>query len=159
MQCMPASPLGSTAATAAASAPRAGITGSHSATRQRRSACRAGLRAAVQRVFQEFNDAAVLFLEDALCEPLVKSHLGTPDAAFQELHLPVACHQAMGPFGVAAETQAELLKRSHVVFVVRGSPDSAQLVAQYILEIKGCGSLLPTARNICRVQCGGGGRG
>ena len=91
-------------------------------------------------MFQEFNDAAVLFLDEALCEPFVKSYLGTPDAAFQELHLPVACHQAMGPFGISAETQAELAKRSHVVFIVHGNPDSAQLVAQYLLEIKGCGA-------------------
>lgn len=96
------------------------------------------MRAAVQRGFLEFNAAAVLFIDPSVCEPLVKSYLGTPDAAFQELHLPVSHYQAMDSMGIHARMQQELEKVSHVVFIVHGSPHNAQIVAQYILEIKGC---------------------
>lgn len=100
--------------------------------------CRAHLRSAVQKVFQEFNDAAVLFVEAALLEPLVKSYLGTPDNGFQELQLPVTHYRALSAEGIDAAMRTQLAAHAHVVFIVRGCPQAAQLVAQHIAEIRRC---------------------
>ena len=90
----------------------------------------------MQRVFQEFNDPAVLLTDAAIHEPLAKSYLGEPDNAFQERHLPVAHYGQLGPEVLDAATRAQLVKHSNVVFVVHGHPRNAQLVAQCIVEIK-----------------------
>jgi hypothetical protein len=91
-------------------------------------------------VFQELNDTAVLFADEAISEAMVKSYLGNPDKGFEELSLPVAHHQSLCPQGLLAATLAEVPKHTHFVFIVHGSPLNAQLVAQHIQEIKRCGS-------------------
>ena len=103
-------------------------------------ACRDCLRTGLQRIFQQFNDPAILLVDPALHEPLTKSYLGEPDQGFQELHLPVALCRPLGPEVLERSVHAQLQQHSHVVFLVRGQPQCAQLVAQCILEIKRCAS-------------------
>lgn len=92
----------------------------------------------MQKVCQEFDDSAVLFVEESLHEPMLKSYLGTPEKVFEELDLPITHAQPLSASGMSASTVSQVQQHPKVVFIVRNSPFSAQLVAQYIAEIRRC---------------------
>ena len=69
---------------------------------------------------------------------MLKSYLGTPGSAFDELDLPIAHVQPLCGTGLTSATAAKIQQHLNIVIIVRNSPMRAQLVAQYILEIKRC---------------------
>jgi hypothetical protein len=99
---------------------------------------RESIRYSLQKVCQEFDDNAVLLIDENICEPMLKSYLGTPGNAFSELDLPIAHVQPLTGGGLTSATAAKILQHLNIVIIVRNSPIRAQLVAQYVLEIKRC---------------------
>jgi hypothetical protein len=89
-------------------------------------------------VCQEFDDNAVLLIDENICEAMIRSYLGTPGSAFDELDLPITHVQPLSGAGLTSATAAKVLQHLNIVIVVRNSPTRAQLVAQHILEIKRC---------------------
>jgi hypothetical protein len=67
---------------------------------------------------------------------MLKSYLGTPGSAFDELDLPIAHVQPLTGMGLSSATAAKIQQHLNTVFIVRNSPTWAQLVAQHILEIR-----------------------
>lgn len=100
--------------------------------------CRETLRYSLQKVCQEFDGNAVLLMDENICEPMLKSYLGTPGSAFDELDLPIAHVQPLSGTGLTSTTAAKILQHLNIVIIVRNSPIRAQLVAQHILEIRRC---------------------
>lgn len=98
--------------------------------------CREALRFSVQKVCQDFDANAVLLIDNNICEPMLKSYLGTPGCIFEELDLPIAHVQPLTGTGLTSVTAAKIQQHLNTVFIVRNSPTLAQLVAQHILEIR-----------------------